>query len=300
MLDVLGFGESSVDYVHVVSALPREGTSKLRISSHFTACGGQVATTMAACAALGLRAGYLGAVGNDGNGGRIRQALNARGVDLSRAIVREASSRFAVILVQESSGDRVVLWERDPRLDLDFSDLTPPTVAGSRIVHVDATDEAASIQLARLAREAGAIVTCDVDTVTDRTPELLSSVTVPILAAHVPGEITGIADLERAMRAMRGSHRGVLCVTLGDRGSAALDGDRFVQMPAPAVRAVDTTGAGDVFRAGCIYALVQAWPTDEMLRFANAAAAVSCTRRGAIDSVPGLDEVQALIEAGLR
>ena len=300
MLDVLGFGESSVDSVHVVPALPREGMSKLRISSHFAACGGQVATAMAACAALGLRAGYLGAVGNDENGARIRQALNARGVDLSRTIVREASSRFAVILVEESTGERVVLWERDPRLDLAFGDLTPACAAGARIVHVDATDEAASIQLARIARESGATVTCDVDAVTDRTPELLSHVSTPILAAEVPRKLTGITEIERALRAMRGSHPGLLCVTLGERGSAALDGDRFVEVPAPAVSAVDTTGAGDVFRAGCIYALIQAWPTDEMLRFANAAAAVSCTRRGAIDSVPTLVEVRTLIQAGVR
>ena len=58
---------------------------------------------------------------------------------------------------------------------------------------------------------------------------------------------------------------------------------------------VDGTGAGDVFRAGFIYALRQKWPVPEMLRFANAAAATSCTRLGAIPSVPTLDEVQALL-----
>jgi len=60
------------------------------------------------------------------------------------------------------------------------------------------------------------------------------------------------------------------------------------------VKVVDATGAGDVFRAGFIYGLLQKWRVREILRFANATAAVSCTRLGAIPSVPTLDEVLAL------
>ena len=65
-LDVLGVGCNSVDYVYRLPAAPRADspTAKMRIHSHSVFCGGQTATAMAACAALGLRAGYLGAVGN--------------------------------------------------------------------------------------------------------------------------------------------------------------------------------------------------------------------------------------------
>jgi sulfofructose kinase len=143
-----------------------------------------------------------------------------------------------------------------------------------------------------MARGAGRAVTCDIDSITPRTDELLSQVTIPILAEHVPHEVTGMSDLEAAMRAMRKPHHDLFCVTLGIRGSAALDGERFVQAPAVAVTAVDTTGAGDVFRAGFIYGALQRWPSERTLRFANAAAAVSCTRRGALPSVPRLLEVE--------
>ncbi|MBP1605641.1 MAG: iolC, partial [Acidobacteria bacterium] len=61
-----------------------------------------------------------------------------------------------------------------------------------------------------------------------------------------------------------------------------------------AVQAVDTTGAGDVFRGGFIYGLLQQWPVDRVLRFANAAAAVSCTRTGALDGVPSLEDIVRL------
>ena len=69
-------------------------------------------------------------------------------------------------------------------------------------------------------------------------------------------------------------------------------GDRYEVRPRRA-RQIDATGAGDVFRAGFIYALLRQWPTEELLRFANAAAAVSCTRLGALGGIPALNEVEA-------
>jgi sulfofructose kinase len=83
-------------------------------------------------------------------------------------------------------------------------------------------------------------------------------------------------------------------VTVGQRGAVALDGDRFLASPGFAVHAADTTGSGDVFRAGFIYGLLNGWPTDRVLRLANAAAAVACTRVGAMASIPTLEEVMAV------
>ena len=293
-LDVVGLGESSIDYVYIVPHLPGAGIPKLPIHSHFSACGGQVATTMAACAALGLKAAYLGPVGSDANGARVREELESRGVDVSRLLVRTADTRYAVILVEEASGDRQVLWQRDERLRLSGDDVRADIFAGARVLHVDAVDEDAAIRAATMARTLGMVVTSDIDTVTTRTPELLAAVTVAIVAEPVPGQLTGEQDIERALRAMRTRHDGLLCVTLGERGSAALDGNEFHREPAVQVAAVDTTGAGDIFRAGMIYGLLQNWPVGRILRFANAAAAVSCTRAGAMASVPSLDEIAAI------
>jgi sugar/nucleoside kinase (ribokinase family) len=78
-----------------------------------------------------------------------------------------------------------------------------------------------------------------------------------------------------------------------------LEGDRLHHSPAFVVDAVDTTGAGDIFRAAFIYALLQSYAPPEILRFASAAAAISCTREGAMTSVPALDEIQHLLRAEL-
>ena len=130
-LDVLGVGCNSVDFVYRLPAAPRADspTAKMRISSQSVSYGGQTATTMTACAALGLRAGYLGAVGDDENGQRVRAELERRGVDVSPVLTRSGPTRFAVIAVDNQTGERIVLWDRDERLNLSAAEIRPGLIA---------------------------------------------------------------------------------------------------------------------------------------------------------------------------
>ena len=127
---------------------------------------------------------------------------------------------------------------------------------------------------ARRASRPGVHVTSDIEAARPKTPAILDAVTIPIFAEHVPGDLTGERDIERALRILRQRHAGMLVVTLGARGAAMLDGDRFIRQPAFPVDVIDTTGAGDVFRAGFIYALLRGDTPEGILRFACAAAGV--------------------------
>ncbi len=291
---MVGVGANSVDYVYRLPASPRadSATAKLRITSHTVSCGGQMATALAACAALGLRPAYVGAVGSDSNGAIVRRELAGRGIDLTHVVTREAANQFAVITVDEHTGERIVLWDRDDRLMLQAADVPEALIASARLVHVDDVDEESAIRAATLARAAGVPATSDLDRVTDRTAELVAAVSIPIFAEHVVPALTGEPDPERGLRKLRQTHAGMLCLTLGPRGSMMLVDDRLYVEPGFAVKAVDTTGAGDVFRAGFIHAVLNGAGPAEILRFANAAAAVSCTRAGALNSVPSLADVE--------
>jgi len=246
-----------------------------------------------------MRTSYVGTFGDDANGQHARDALTEARVDLSRSQLRNAPNRHAVILVDERNGDRTVVWHRDQQLALRVDDVPAALIGQARLLHVDDLDEDASSAAARVAIGAGRLVTSDIDRVSDQTPALIALSTVPILSAHVPSELTGERDPERALRKLRASHSGWLCVTLGTDGAMLLEGDRLHHVPAFAVEAVDTTGAGDVFRAAFIYGLLQSQTPLEILRFACAAAAISCTREGAMTSVPTLDEVQHLLRVEL-
>jgi len=292
--DVLGIGENSVDLVYRVPGLPHAG-QKVRASGCRRLLGGQVATTLCTCAALGLRTRYIGTFGNDEQGRLIRSELEQRGIDTSHAGVRYAPNRHAVVLVDESSGERTIVWQRDPSLAARVGDLSRDVIAGARVLHVDNIDEDVAIAAARLGRAAGLIVTTDIDQVTGRTPELVAAATFPVLAERVPHALTGESDPVKAIRALRQRHTGMLCVTRGSHGSLLLVDDDLHQAPAFPVPAVDTTGAGDVFRGALIYSLLRGDRPDVMLRFANAAAALSCTREGAIGGIPSLGEIEELL-----
>ena len=116
-----------------------------------------------------------------------------------------------------------------------------------------------------------------------------------MFAWNVLPAITGESDIERALRVVRRTHDGMLGATVGAEGAVLLVGDDCVAERGFAVRAVDTTGAGDIFRAAFIYSLLKNASPRDMLRFANAAAAVSCTRAGAMASVPSLEDIQKLM-----
>ena len=199
----------------------------------------------------------VGTLGEDEHAAGLRDTLERRGVNTTHLIPRRTRHRHALILVDERTGDRTVLWERDARLSLDASDVPRDVVAGARLLHVDDLDAEAAIEAAGIARAAGIPVTSDIDRVTDRTRALIAAVTIPIFAEHVPTTLTGEADTERALRTLRGAHAGMLCVTLGARGSMLLEGNQLYRVPAPRVEAVDATGAGDVFRGAFIYALLR-------------------------------------------
>jgi sugar/nucleoside kinase (ribokinase family) len=293
MPDVLGVGANSVDFVYRLPAYPRPDSAfaKLPITEHLISCGGQVTTALATCAAMGVSTSYIGTIGSDAHGRRMRDELRRRGIDLSHAITRDVGNPFAVILLDDREGERVVLWHRDPRVALAASEIDRDAIISARLVHVDDVDLDASIEAARLARAAGIPVTSDIERTTEDVTALLGAVTIPIFAEHVPLALTGETELPRALERLRQPHHAMLCVTLGARGALLLAAGEIIQEPGIAVKTVDTTGAGDVFRGAFIYALLRGDAPRQILRFANTAAALSCTRLGAMSSVPSLSEL---------
>jgi sugar/nucleoside kinase (ribokinase family) len=296
VFDVVGLGAACVDHVCRLPVFPRpdSATSKIRMHGQSRMCGGQTATALATCAKLGLRTTYLGAVGADEDGRRILAELSGRGIDVAHVAVLDVPSATATILIDDS-GERLVLWHRDARLSVPVDRLPADVIGAARVVHVDDVDPLAATEAARLARQAGVPVTCDIDHLTPRTEALLGLVSDPVFAEQVPLDLTGRSNEADALQVIWDRYHVPAVVTLGERGAMGFDGERLVSVPAFHVEPLDTTGAGDVFRAGFIYGLVQGWPLERRIRFANATAAVSCTRLGAMGGVPSLDDVRELL-----
>lgn len=153
--DVLTVGLNSLDLVAVVNPYPARNT-KHALRDFAQRPGGPAATTAVGVARLGWRARYIGRFGNDAFGRQGRQSLVDAGVDIEHCLtVAGATSQFAVILVDEASGERTVLWHRHPGLTMTAADVPASAAAQARLVHVDCHEVPAVTSAARHARAAG-------------------------------------------------------------------------------------------------------------------------------------------------
>jgi sulfofructose kinase len=300
--DVVGLGLNATDVAIEVPRYPAFNT-KVEFSSARWQAGGQVATALVVCQRLGLRTKYIGRVGSDPMGEFQLASLSPEGIDLTDVrIVPDCPNQTAYIVIEEHSGERTILWRRDPRLRIRPEELRPEMVSGARLVHVDGHDTAASTQLARWARAAGIPVTADVDNIYPGVEALLETTDYLISSASFPEAYTGQSDLFRALEQVRRRHPGkkMAAATLGQDGVLGLAGGRFLYFPAYAVRCRDTTGGGDVFHGAFAYGLLQGWPVERTLDFANAMAGLNCQALGARGGIASRGEAEALMAKGQR
>lgn len=293
--DVVGMGLNSVDFLCVVPEFPTLN-SKMRISQFSKQGGGQVATAMVALSRWGMKTKYIGKIGEDELGQFSITSLREEGVDISSVTIEPgATNQFAMILVDGPSGERTILWDRDERLMYREGELRKENVCLGKILHLDGHDTRAALQCARWAREEKIPTVIDLDKVEPLTSELIKEIDFVVTSARFPGLFTGISDREKALLELQKHAPGFLCATLGHEGAVAFVNGDLLYVKGFDVRAVDTTGAGDVFHAGFIYGLLENWEIKEILRFANAVAALKCRDLGGRKGIPTLKETYELL-----
>jgi sugar/nucleoside kinase (ribokinase family) len=258
--------------------------------------GGQVATAMVALSRWGIETKYVGKIGGDELGQFSLASIREEGVDVSSVTIEpNAANQFAVIIVDGVSGERTILWDRDERLMYRQGELHKEEICAGRLLHLDGHDAKAAIQCARWAKEEGVQTVIDLDKVEPLTSELIKDIDFLVISARFPTLFTGISDREKAFLELQKHASGFLCATLGREGAIALVDGEILQVRGFEVKAVDTTGAGDVFHAGFIYGLLQNWEVSDILRFANAVAALKCKDLGGRRGIPTLEDVQRLL-----
>jgi len=298
-LDVVGVGLNATDTLIPVAHYPSRG-SKIEFRSAKVLPGGQVATAMIACQLWGLRARYIGKVGDDIAAELHRSEFSRLGVEAHLFTAPGCHSQQAFILVDDG-GERTVLWKRDDRLTLRPEELEQEWIVNARAIHVDGHDTAAASVAAGWARAAGVPVVADLDELYPGVEKLLNNVDYLITSRDIPGRLTGKNDLRKSLPALKERFRSRLtAANPGEQGVLAWDGTSFHYAPAFRVDTIDTTGAGDIFHAGFIYGLLQGWPLERQLDFACAAAALNCTAIGARGGIQPVDSIEHLITTGTR
>jgi sulfofructose kinase len=297
--DVLGFGTNAVDFLIQVPEYPAFN-SKVELTDYVQAAGGEVATTVVGLQRLGLRTAYAGRFGSDQAGDFGMLSLKEEGVDIGYAEqISGANTQIAFIIVDVRSGERTVIWQRDKKLAYSEPEAPVDAVNRAKIVHLTPHDAAACRRMAERARDAGVLVSLDIDNFFDGTVELLPLVDVLIASAEFPRKLLGIDDVRLALQELKKRFGcRIVGVTLGEAGSLLLCGDTFIETSGFAVPGGcrDTTGAGDAFRVGFLYGLLRGESVEESARLANAVAALKCRQVGARTALPDESELRSLLK----
>jgi sulfofructose kinase len=277
--DVVGVGLNATDTLILLPRFPAYG-GKAPFEREVLSPGGQVASAMVTCAKLGMRAKYIGTLGDDQRGALQLASLRASGINLDDI----------EILVDQVTGERTVLWRRDDSLRIDPASLTPGKITCARLLHIDGHDTAAVARAAEIARQHQIPVTVDVDTIYPGFDRVLPNVDYLIASSEFPARWTLERDPLRALAMIQDEYgMRVAAMTLGADGAVGRFDGEYVYSPGFVVECADTTGAGDVFHGAFCYAVSESMPLREALEFSNAMAALNCTAlgaRGCIASVP--------------
>jgi sugar/nucleoside kinase (ribokinase family) len=286
--------------VLVLERLPDPG-EKLEARDARVLPGGQIATATLACARLGLRSAYVGALG-EADAHIVLAPLMRVGVDVSGVKrVAGVSSRSAVVLVEASSGERTIVAHRPAGLALGPSDLERDSITSSRALLLDCEDAEASRWAAQVARGAGVPVVLDADRATPEAFSVIRHVDFPIVSKSFAEQSSSDTSPAETLRELAAGGATMAVMTRGGQGAVALHADRLIERPALPADVRDTTGAGDVFRAAFVWGILQGLHADAVLRAAATAAALSCRGQGAQGALPDRDTLEAELRAeGVR
>lgn len=275
--------------------------------------GGAPANFLAALAAYGVSAGFIGRVGDDAFGKMLRHTLEGSGIDCSALQVDSAAFTTLAFVTLDKSGDRSFSFARKPGADtrLELDDTARELIKNAELFHfgsLSLTDEparSATIQAAELARESGCIISCDPNL---RLPLWGSTESAKkwMTWAVEQADIVKISDEEAeflyglspencADKLLREGKKTVF-VTLGKDGCYYTAGNERGYAKGPAVRPVDTTGAGDIFGGAAMSMLLKGESARAAAEFACCAASLSTEKKGGISSVVPYEEVISRME----
>ncbi len=292
---VVGLGQCSLDFLGTLTGFP-ERDQKVELDDVLIQGGGPTATALVTLARLGIATTFLGRVGGDEAGSKIRSGLLAEGVTCQGLLVdTDATSQLAFCAADQNAG-RTIFWHRGTARPLAAHEIDVEQIAAGSVLLLDGLHAEASLTAARMARRQGVTTVLDGGSWRDNSAELLPWIDHLVVSEKFARQYGG-TDLNAAVSALAEFGAVAVTVTSGAAGSltCAADGTRFT-MPAFPINAVDTTGCGDVFHGGYIYGLLQAWPLFETVRFAAACAALKTRALGGRTAIPRLAEVQAFLK----
>ena len=315
--DVTALGELLIDFTE--NGLSSQGNPLLEANP-----GGAPCNVLAMLSKLGRKTSFIGKVGDDQFGHMLKDSIESAGID-SAGLVLDGKAHTTLAFVHKlPDGDRTFSFYRDPGADilLRKDEVSREQIAASRIFHFGSLSfthpgvrEASEYAIA-CAKEAGVLVSFDPNLREPLWDSLekakeaicwgLSQCDLLKISDNEVTFMTGETDYPKGAKLLQEQYQiPLVFVTFGKEGSMALwNGKQIQARPFLQEGTIETTGAGDTFTGSVLNGLLEYGldgldeeRLEQMMTFANAAASLITTRRGALRVMPERDEVEALIKA---
>ena len=279
--DVVVVGSCNLDLVSTTTHLPLPGET-IRTVAYAEHAGGKGLNQAVACARMGARTAFIGCVGNDSAGTKLRELLDSEGIDTSQLVTVDAPTGRAFITVDASGENTIVI------------------VAGAN-AHVGQTAITVPQSKVLLTQ-----LEIPLDVVTQVFAQAHNAITVlnPAPAAQLSTDLLSLCDIavpnETESAALGGTQfllgAGVATIvtTLGERGAEISDNTSTVAVAPYPVNAIDTVGAGDAFVGALCAELARGKTIEHAARIASIAGALATTIHGAVPSLPTRAAVMSL------
>ena len=314
--DVIALGEMLIDFT--LNGKSGQGNQLFEANP-----GGAPCNVLAILRKLGKKTAFIGKVGNDQFGRLLKETIEEAGIDSSCLLMDEEVHTTLAFVHTFPDGDREFSFYRNPGADMMLreEEVDEEILRQAKIFHfgtLSMTHEdvrKATMKAVKAAKDSGAIISLDPNL---RPPlwsslelakeQMLNAMQYCDILKISDNEIqfvTGVEDYDEGIQIIRERfHIPLVCLTLGKEGSRAYYKDMRVEAPGFAQEhVVDTTGAGDTFCGSVLnYVLehgiedLQEEELKEMLVFANAAASLITTKKGAIRSMPEKEEIERMIK----
>lgn len=289
-IDVLCVGHAAYDLLFTVPYHPRE--NEKMVADNLVCCGGGPAANAAVqVVKLGLKSAFAGYLGNDLFGDKHIQELIDYGVNVDMIIRGESPTPLSTILVKPDGKRALINYKGDtkPLLQnaVDFSGVM------AKVILFDGHESNISMPLVNQAKSQGIPAVLDAGSMHEGTLALMPLVDHLVCSEKFAQQLHG--DVETALDKLAEIAPKVV-ITLGENGLIWRCGSESGALPAYAVNAVDTTGAGDAFHGAYAAALAQGMDWAETLTYASAAGALCCTKAGARFGLAGYQELSKFIK----
>lgn len=301
MKKLLVFGSSNIDHIVQMPVFPKAGET-LHGTAYQQAYGGKGANQAVAAVKLGADVRFVSALGNDAEGDALLAHFAALGMDVSSICRVDGNTGMAMIWLNAAGENSiVVIAGANGALDADRVERRAEEIAGADTLLMQLeTPLAGVMRAAEIAKAHG------VRTILNPAP---AQALPPALLRHIdmitPNEseaeiLTGIAvdkpeDAARAAAVLHKQGIHTVVITLGAKGVYASEDGKGAFHRAFAVKAVDTTAAGDTFNGGFVAALLRGQSLSQAIRYGQAAAALAVQHIGAQPSIPDAQAVAAFL-----